>query len=42
MMLLAIMVSVDVPDPEILVGDGKAVRPEGAEAVRATVPVNPF
>jgi len=41
-MLLAVMVSVDVPDPKILVGDSEAVRPAGAESVRATVPVNPF
>ena len=41
-MLLAVMVSVDVPEPGILVGDSEAVRPGGAKSVRATVPVNPF
>jgi hypothetical protein len=42
MVLLAVMVSVDVPDPEVLVGDSEAVRSTRVEVVRATVPVNPF
>ena len=42
MVLVAVMVSVDEPDPEILVGDSEAVSPGGTKFVRATVPLNPF
>jgi hypothetical protein len=42
MLELALRVSVDVPDPVILFGDGTAVRPTGGEDDKVTVPLNPF
>lgn len=42
MVLLAVIVSVDVPDPVMLVVDNEGVKPALAESVRATVPANPF